>query len=184
MHSCKKLYIDEFNKLIGDMANIEVDIDDEDQALMLPTSLPSSYDNFLDTLLYGRKSLTLEDVLYTLNSRELKKRKNTKDDGDGLFIRGRSNHHGNQGRGSSRSKSKGKGTYKLKCYMCYSEYHLKKDCPKRNKKKSTSFFKKNAGHGSGLKAFLKLLLLVYKLLLLVFRVNAAGTKLQLLKDYN
>ncbi|GJS71454.1 hypothetical protein Tco_0704295 [Tanacetum coccineum] len=30
----------------------------------------------------------------------------------------------------------------------------------------------------------KLMLLVYKLLLLVFRVNAAGIKLQLLKDYN
>ncbi|GKE07478.1 hypothetical protein Tco_1399496 [Tanacetum coccineum] len=30
----------------------------------------------------------------------------------------------------------------------------------------------------------QLMLLVYKLLLLVFRVNAAGTKLQLLKDYN
>ncbi|GKE45516.1 hypothetical protein Tco_1472800, partial [Tanacetum coccineum] len=30
----------------------------------------------------------------------------------------------------------------------------------------------------------KLMLLVYKLLLLVFRVNVAGTKLQLLKDYN
>ncbi|GJW23447.1 hypothetical protein Tco_0034069 [Tanacetum coccineum] len=30
----------------------------------------------------------------------------------------------------------------------------------------------------------QLMLLVYKLLLLVFRVNAAGTKLHLLKDYN
>ncbi|GKE01606.1 hypothetical protein Tco_1389589 [Tanacetum coccineum] len=30
----------------------------------------------------------------------------------------------------------------------------------------------------------ELMMLVYKLLLLVFRVNAAGTKLQLLKDYN
>ncbi|GKC91728.1 hypothetical protein Tco_1152377 [Tanacetum coccineum] len=30
----------------------------------------------------------------------------------------------------------------------------------------------------------QLMLLVYKLLLLVFRVNVAGTKLQLLKDYN
>nr|GEV42924.1 retrovirus-related Pol polyprotein from transposon TNT 1-94 [Tanacetum cinerariifolium] len=48
MHSCKKLseHIDEFNKLIGDLANIDVDIDDEYQALMLLTSLPSSYDNF------------------------------------------------------------------------------------------------------------------------------------------
>ncbi|GJS81557.1 retrovirus-related pol polyprotein from transposon TNT 1-94 [Tanacetum coccineum] len=54
-------HIDEFNKLIGDLANINVDIDDEDHALMLLTSLPSSYDNFVDTLLNGRESLTLED---------------------------------------------------------------------------------------------------------------------------
>ncbi|GKE96934.1 retrovirus-related pol polyprotein from transposon TNT 1-94 [Tanacetum coccineum] len=114
------------------------------------TSLPSSYDNFVETLLYGRESLTLEDVLSSLNSRELKKRTNAKDDGDGLYVRGRSDHRGNQGRGSSRSKSKGKGTYKLKCYICYYEDHLKKDCPKRNKKKSTGFVKKNAGQGSGM----------------------------------
>nr|GFB55620.1 retrovirus-related Pol polyprotein from transposon TNT 1-94 [Tanacetum cinerariifolium] len=104
----KKLskHIDEFNKLIGNLANIDVDIDDEDRALMLLTSLPSSYDNFLETLLYGREYLTLEDVLSSLNLRELKKRTYAKDDGDGLYVRGRSDHRGNQGRGSSRSKSK------------------------------------------------------------------------------
>nr|GFA89879.1 retrovirus-related Pol polyprotein from transposon TNT 1-94 [Tanacetum cinerariifolium] len=56
MHSGKKLseHIDEFNKFIGDLVNIDIDIDDEDQALMLLTSLPSLYDNFMETLLYGR----------------------------------------------------------------------------------------------------------------------------------
>ncbi|GJW35160.1 retrovirus-related pol polyprotein from transposon TNT 1-94 [Tanacetum coccineum] len=151
MHSGEKLseHIDEFNKLIDDLANIDVDIDDEDQALMLLTSLPSLYDNFVETLLYGRESPTLEDVLSSLNLQELKKRTDAKDDGDGLYVRGRSDHRDNQGRGSSRSKSKGKGTYKLKCYICYYEDHLKKDCPKRNKKKSTGFVKKNVGQGSG-----------------------------------
>nr|GEY07944.1 putative reverse transcriptase domain-containing protein [Tanacetum cinerariifolium] len=95
-------------------------------------------------------SLTLEDVLSSLNLRELKKRTYAKDDVDGLYVRGRCNHQGNQGRGSSRLKSKGKGTYKLKCYICYFEDHLKKDCPKRNKKKSTCFVKKNAGQGFGM----------------------------------
>ncbi|GJT25022.1 retrovirus-related pol polyprotein from transposon TNT 1-94 [Tanacetum coccineum] len=148
----KKLFehIDEFNKLIGDLTNIDVDIDDEDQALMLLTSLPPSYNNFVETLLYGRESLTLEDVLSSLSSQELKKRADAKDHGDGLYVRGRSDHRGNQGRGSSRSKSTGKGTYKLKCYICYSEDHLKKDCPKKNKKKSTGFVKKNVGQGSGM----------------------------------
>ncbi|GJT70824.1 hypothetical protein Tco_1030110 [Tanacetum coccineum] len=66
------LYMDK--GLIDDLANIDVDIDDEDQALMLLTSLPSSYDNFVEMLLYGRDSLTLEDILSSLNLRELKKK--------------------------------------------------------------------------------------------------------------
>ncbi|GKC57598.1 hypothetical protein Tco_1085196 [Tanacetum coccineum] len=92
----------------GKKLSEHIDIDDEDQALMLLTSLPSSYDNFVETLLYGRESLTLKDVLSSLNSRELKKRTDAKDDGDGLYVRGRSDHRDNQGRGSLRSKSKGK----------------------------------------------------------------------------
>ncbi|GJU01820.1 hypothetical protein Tco_1112158 [Tanacetum coccineum] len=67
-------HIDEFNKLILDLANIDIKIEDEYQALMLLTSLPSSYENFVETLLYGRESLKMEDVLATLNLRELKKR--------------------------------------------------------------------------------------------------------------
>ncbi|GJS53995.1 retrovirus-related pol polyprotein from transposon TNT 1-94 [Tanacetum coccineum] len=104
----------------------------------------------LFTFYMHSESLTLEDVLSSLNSWELKKRTDAKDDGDGLYVRGRSDHRGNQGRGSSRSKSKGKGTYKLKCYICYYEYHLKKDSLKWNKKKSTGFVRKNAGQGSGM----------------------------------
>nr|GEU67525.1 zinc finger, CCHC-type [Tanacetum cinerariifolium] len=53
-------YINEFNKLILDLVNIDIEIDDEDQAFMLLTSLPSSYENLMDTLLYGRESLTMK----------------------------------------------------------------------------------------------------------------------------
>ncbi|GJS86842.1 hypothetical protein Tco_0769478 [Tanacetum coccineum] len=54
-------HIDEFRKLVGNLAAIDTAISVEDQALLLLTSLPSSYDNFVKTLLYGRDTLKLED---------------------------------------------------------------------------------------------------------------------------
>nr|GEV80959.1 retrovirus-related Pol polyprotein from transposon TNT 1-94 [Tanacetum cinerariifolium] len=67
-------HIDEFNKIALDLANIEVKFEDEDLALLLLTSLPESYGYFVDTLLYGRKALTLKDVMSTLNLKENKER--------------------------------------------------------------------------------------------------------------
>nr|GEY89063.1 retrovirus-related Pol polyprotein from transposon TNT 1-94 [Tanacetum cinerariifolium] len=40
---------------------LHIEFKDEDLALLLLTSLPASYENFVDTLLYGREALTLED---------------------------------------------------------------------------------------------------------------------------
>nr|GEW63725.1 retrovirus-related Pol polyprotein from transposon TNT 1-94 [Tanacetum cinerariifolium] len=72
------------------LANIEVKFEDEDLALILLTSLPVSYEHFVDTLLYGQANLSLEDVMATLNSKEIKKRSKAKgDDGEGLYVRGR-----------------------------------------------------------------------------------------------
>nr|GEV09004.1 retrotransposon protein, putative, Ty1-copia subclass [Tanacetum cinerariifolium] len=50
----------------------------------------TSYERFVDNLLYGREALTLEDVMDTLNSKEIKERSKAKgDDGEGLYERGR-----------------------------------------------------------------------------------------------
>ncbi|GJW84421.1 retrovirus-related pol polyprotein from transposon TNT 1-94 [Tanacetum coccineum] len=131
----------EFNKIALDLENIKVKFEDEDLALLLLTSLPASYEHFVDTLLYGREAMTLEDVI-TLNSKEIKERSKAKgDDGEGLYVRGRTNCRDScQLRGKSRLKSRGK---RLKCYICQSEDHLKRNCPKNNRKKSTRYVKKD-----------------------------------------
>nr|GEX96746.1 hypothetical protein [Tanacetum cinerariifolium] len=81
--------------LVGNLAAIYTAISDKDQALLLLTSLPSSYDNFVETLLYGQDTLKLEGVLATLNSKELQKMMKAKGDGgEGLYVRGRSGQRG------------------------------------------------------------------------------------------
>ena len=80
MHEDKSIdeQLDIFNKLILDLENIDVTIDDEDQALLLLSSLPKSYSNFKDTLLYRKESLTLDEVQAALNSKELNHRSEDK----------------------------------------------------------------------------------------------------------
>ncbi|GKB51925.1 zinc finger, CCHC-type containing protein [Tanacetum coccineum] len=135
-------HIDEFNKIVLDLANIEVKFEDEDLDLLLLTSLPASYEHFVDTLIYGREALTLEDVIATLNSKEIKERSKEKgDDGEGLYLRGRTNRRDlHQSKGKSISKSQ---SGRLKCYISQSEDHLKRNCPKNNRKKSTGYVKKD-----------------------------------------
>ncbi|GJT03692.1 retrotransposon protein, putative, ty1-copia subclass [Tanacetum coccineum] len=83
-------HIYEFNKIVLDLANIEVKFKDEDLALLLLTSLPASYEHFVDTLLYGQEALALEDVMATLNSKEIKERSKVKrDDGEWLYGMGK-----------------------------------------------------------------------------------------------
>ncbi|GJZ73600.1 hypothetical protein Tco_0637746 [Tanacetum coccineum] len=112
MHPGKKQseHIDEFHKLIGDLTVIDTDILDEDQALLFLMYLQSSYGNFVETLLYGRETLRLENVLTTVNSRKLQKmREANGDGGEGLYVRGRPDQRDmKQGRGSARSKSRGR----------------------------------------------------------------------------
>ncbi|GKB91771.1 hypothetical protein Tco_0964043 [Tanacetum coccineum] len=103
--------------LVGDFAAIDTAILDEDHALLLLTSLPSSYNKFVETLLYGWDSLKLKDVLATLNSRELQKMMGAKGDGgEGLYVRGISGQRDME-----------------------HEEHLNRDCPRYNHKKSQDF---------------------------------------------
>lgn len=66
--------VDEFNKLIDDLENIEVQFTEEDKALILLSSLPKSFENFKDTLLFGsRQTITLEEVQMALKCKDLQK---------------------------------------------------------------------------------------------------------------
>ena len=65
-------HVDEFNKVCDELETIDEGLSDESKALLLISSLPKSYEHFVDALLYGRQTLSLEEVKSALGIKKLK----------------------------------------------------------------------------------------------------------------
>ena len=136
-----KPHLDEFCSIVMDLQNIDVKLDDEDLAIYLLCSLPPSYKNFRETLLYGRDNLSSDDVKNALTQRDLidtqLSQKSPSNASDGLFVRGRSQEKGstsgsgNKGKGRSKSVRPNKNKT---CNYCKLKGHIKKDCWKLKRK--------------------------------------------------
>ncbi|KAK2444748.1 alpha carbonic anhydrase [Trifolium repens] len=124
----------EFNKIIDDLANIDVNLEDEDKALHLLCTLPKSYESFKDTVLYGKETaVTLEEVQSALWTKELTKFKDLKveDGANALNVSG--------GKGGSRcKKARAKGGDKWSCFHCQKKGHFKRDCPELKDKNGSA----------------------------------------------
>ncbi|PKA49510.1 Retrovirus-related Pol polyprotein from transposon TNT 1-94 [Apostasia shenzhenica] len=120
-----------FSKMISQLRSINVKLEEENEALLLLSSLPKSYDHLVTTILYGKDTLKVEEVNATLLSNEVRNKQST---GESLTVktsqdRGRSkNKFGNQYRYRSISKENDN-----RCYYCKKEGHWKRDCPKKSK---------------------------------------------------
>lgn len=128
-------HLDNFNSIIMDLNNIDIKIDDEDQALIVLCSLPPSYENFVESMLYGHEEITLDEVKTTLGSNQLRKQLSGKaiesSQGEGLVTRGRSIFRGgNSDQKAFRSQSR----KRVQCYYCKKFGHIRRDCPKKKDK--------------------------------------------------
>ena len=61
-------HINIFNALINDLNWIDVQISEEDQALLLLASLPDSYEHFITTLMFGKSTLKFNEVVQDIIS--------------------------------------------------------------------------------------------------------------------
>jgi hypothetical protein len=59
-----------FREIVSDLLSMEVKYEDEDLALLLLVSLPSSFTNFRDTICISHDTLTLTEVYEALQQRE------------------------------------------------------------------------------------------------------------------
>ena len=129
--------LNEFNSIIIDLENRDVQIEDEDKAILLLVSLPATFKHFKEIMLYGNNgdSLSFEDVKSNLLSKE-----NFNNDPrsevkiEWLSVRGRSQHKGDSVRSHSRSKSRGPKTNNNYCRYCNHSGHDISSCFKLTKK--------------------------------------------------
>ena len=139
--------IDEFTKLVVDLANLDVEIDDEDQAIFLLNSLPRPYEQLKDTLKYGRETLSLEEVVSAVYSKELDLKtssKVSKSSAEGLNVRGRPDKRNSNDKGRDKSRSNSRPR-EIECWYCKKTGHMRRDCNKRKKDLSKKKGKKPAG---------------------------------------
>lgn len=122
-------HLGKFNEIILNLVNIDICIDDGDQAILLLIFLDASYTNLKETMIYGRESLILEEVQYVLYSKILQNKLELKfDTGEGLLVWvGTKKYNPKAKNKRDRSKLKIK---KLKYFHCHKEWYFKRNCPK------------------------------------------------------
>ncbi|KAH9716240.1 hypothetical protein KPL71_021389 [Citrus sinensis] len=113
-------HIDEFNQVCDTLAKIDEALDDEGKALLLVSSLLESYKNFFDALMYGRQSLSLDEVKSALNTRELQEKRENIDQETGEWLTAKGQHYKKTEKKKKQRKAKDKNKT-LKCFQCHKE---------------------------------------------------------------
>ncbi|KAG6390907.1 hypothetical protein SASPL_148652 [Salvia splendens] len=99
-------HLENLNKILLDLRNVEVKVEDEDAALILLVSLLKSYKNFVESFMTGKETLSLEDVRSVIHVREYRQQATssaTESQASGLSAMGT----GQKKSGKKKSKSKG-----------------------------------------------------------------------------
>ena len=71
---------------------INATLSDEDKVLLSISSLPKSNEHFVDTLMYGRQTLSLDEVKSSVNTEELQRKQENlgNSSSEGLTVKVRS----------------------------------------------------------------------------------------------
>ncbi|QHO24915.1 Retrovirus-related Pol polyprotein [Arachis hypogaea] len=109
-------HLSAINGIVSELEAIGVKIDDEDKALRLILSLPSSYEYVKPVLMYGKETLNFEEVASKLiaEERRMKNKGNTSSD---LALAKSDNY---EKRNCGRS---------VTCWKCGKSGHVKRNCP-------------------------------------------------------
>ncbi|KAL6566875.1 hypothetical protein OROMI_015279 [Orobanche minor] len=129
-------HLDQLNIILLELCNIDVEVEDEDAALFLLASMALSYENFVQSFIIGKDSVSLEEVRSSLHTRELRH----KASGGGANIQvvglvaNGSKGHEKSGKKKNSKKSVSKGPKPDDvCNYCTDKGHWKFDCSSKKR---------------------------------------------------
>lgn len=101
---------------------MDVEVDDEDKAIVLLCSLPESYEHVVTTLTYGKETIKTKDITSALLARD-QMRKNKEGETsqvEGLLVK--EDHAGHKVKKNKRKKM-------VQCFRCDELGHISRECP-------------------------------------------------------
>lgn len=110
-------HLSTLNGIVSDLESLEVKIDDEDKALRLILSLPSSYMHMKPVLMYGKETLSFEEVANKIISEERRMKSDESTSSSSVLV--------------TRGGAKGKKIHgdDMVCWKCGKSGHIKRFCP-------------------------------------------------------
>jgi len=137
-------HMNNYTKLLTDLVNVDVKIDEKDKAVVLLNYLPDEeYETFTLILINGRQTLNYSKVSASLVNYEVRRQDRLSShesiSAEVLEVRDRSSNMKGKGkRGRSKSRPDFRDLKKNQCAFCKELGHWKVDCPKAKGKKKES----------------------------------------------
>eukprot|EP00253_Pinus_taeda_P026289 PITA_26289 len=125
-------HLNTFKTIVSQLLSIDIKILDEDKCISLLCSLPDLWDSLVIAISSNATALQFDEIVSSLLTEEMRRKNMEIQNGDALFVRGRSQNRNkiksSSGRSKSRGRSKSPGKpVKVVCWKCGKEGYYKRD---------------------------------------------------------
>jgi hypothetical protein len=124
-------HLNVFNTIISELSYVYIKIIEDEKCIILLCYLPDSWDSLVVAIESNSSTLSLEDVVASLMSKEIRRKNMEGSTIDGLVVRGRPIDRDKGKFSNRRSKSKGRSKSLIqsmrRCWKCSKVGHYKRD---------------------------------------------------------